>query len=406
MAAIRAASASWLRRLPDGLIDIVLLWLVLRVGLSLIAAVLFVGGGLNQPCVDPNVDNHWITLPPLANQGIAWPLVGIWEHWDACWYAKIAYWGYEPGVASTTFFPLLPMLMAAGSTILGDVSLAALVINGIALVVALFGLRQLVQRDFDIETADRAVLYQVLFPVAFFFFAPYTEALFLAGSVWALLGARRRSWKVAGFAGLAAGLARPLGLVLILPLGWEAAMALRYRMRGASDRTEWIGWRDLGPFVAATTPAIAYVTYLAFTALVVGEPYDVAHNSFIGQTTGLRAPWETIALAWNRLLQLHEIVTLLNLVVLFLFAGLFLAGLRRLPASYSLLVLPQLLLITSQVPNYPLQSAMRYLLVLFPCLVMLALEGRRQWVHLAWALLSTLFLGLLTTLFLQGTFIA
>ena len=394
-----------LARLPEGLTDIVWLWLVLRVGLSLIAVVLLVGGGLPEPCNDRLVNNHWITLPPLDNQGIAFPLVGVWQHWDACWYSKIAYWGYEPGVSSTAFFPLLPLLMAAGANVLGgDVNLAALVVNGIALVVALFGLRELVRLDFDPETADRAVLYQAVFPVALFFFAPFTEALFLAGSVWALLGARRRSWKVAAFAGFVAGLARPTGLVLFLPVGWEAARALRDRWKAHLARNGEIGWRDAGLLVAPVAPLVAYASYVAFTVLV-GEPYAVAYGNFIGDST-LRPPWETIALAWDRLVQVHEVVTLLNLAILFLFLGLFLAGLRRLPASYSLLVLPQLVLITTRVGNYPLQSAMRYLMVLFPCLVMLALVGRRQRLHTAWLALSTLFLGLLTTLFLQNQFIA
>jgi hypothetical protein len=404
MQPIRGRSASWLRRLPVGLLDIVLLWLAVRVALSLLAAVLSVGGGLNPPCSDPNVDNHWITFPPLADQGIAFPFVGVWEHWDACWYAKIAYWGYEAGTGSTAFFPLLPVLMGLGSYVVGDVNFAALIINGIALVVALHGLRELVTYDFDRETADRTVLYQLVFPAAFFFFAPFTEALFLAGSAWALLGARRRRWKVAALAALIAGFARPLGLLLVLPLAWEALMAVRERMGSTPPGTRRVSWRDLGPFLAAAAPAVAAVSYFAFTN-ALGQSYE-ASLSALGLSTDLRPPWESIWLAWDRLMQLHDLVTLLNLGVLAIFLGLFLAGIRRLPASYSLFVLPQLVLITSRIPNYPLMSAMRYLMVLFPCLVVLALIGRNQRFHTAWVLLSALFLGLLTTLFLQGTFIA
>lgn len=195
--------------------DVVWLWGVLRVGLSLVAALLFVGGGLPSPCNQDLLINRWITLPQLDNQGIAFPLVGVWQHWDACWYSKIAYNGYEAGVPSTTFFPLLPLLMSVGSHVVGDdVNLTALVINGIAFIVALFGLGQLVRTDFDERTADRAVLYQAVFPVAFFFFAPFTESLFLACCIWALLAARRQNWLLVAVAGLLAGLARPTGLVL------------------------------------------------------------------------------------------------------------------------------------------------------------------------------------------------
>ncbi len=54
----------------------------------------------------------------------------------------------------------------------------------------------------------------------------------------------------------------------------------------------------------------------------------------------------------------------------------------------------------------PLESAMRYLMVIFPCVVMLALIGRRPLFHRAWLALSLFCLGLLTTLFLLGYFIA
>lgn len=129
----------------------------------------------------------------------------------------------------------------------------------------------------------------------------------------------------------------------------------------------------------------------------------MAHNSFVGQSTSLRLPWETVILAWDRMLVAHDVITLLNLASVVLFVGLFLAGLRRLPVSYSLLVLSQLVLILTQEALYPLMSATRYLMVLFPCFIVLALAGRRQRFHTAWLALSILFLGLLTTLFLQGT---
>ena len=99
----------------------------------------------------------------------------VWQHWDACWYSKIAAYGYETGTSSTNFFQLLPFMMRAVSILVGDdIALAGLVVNAVALVLGLTGLRQLVREDLDGETADRAVLYVAVFPVAFFFFAPFT----------------------------------------------------------------------------------------------------------------------------------------------------------------------------------------------------------------------------------------
>ena len=393
-----------LDHLPDGLIDAAWIWFVLRVGLGLFALVLFIRGGLPGPCNSDLVINGWKTFPPLDDRGIAFPLIGVWQHWDACWYSKIAAHGYEAGASSTNFFPLLPLLMGAGSSVLGgDVALAGLVVNAGALVVGLTGLWQLVHEDFDAATADRTILYVAVFPAAFFFFAPFTEALFLACAVWAVLGARRGDWELAALAGFLAGLTRPQGFILFLPLGWEAARVLRERWRVAEPGTRRLGWRDLAPVLAAAAPLVAFAAYVAFTALVVGQSFIESHGTWA--STGLHLPWEPLALAWVRVIQEHDAVTLLNLGALIVFGVLFAMGIRRLPMSYSLYVLPQFGLILATYPAWPLMSTMRYLLVMFPCFVVLALAGRRKHLHTGWLVLSILFLGLLTALFLQGNFV-
>ncbi len=101
-----------------------------------------------------------------------------------------------------------------------------MVVNAVAFVVALTGLWRLVRRDFDPGVADRTVLYVAVFPVAFFLIAPFTESLFLAAAVWSILGARERRWGLVAVAGLLAGLTRPQGALLVLPLGWEAYRAI------------------------------------------------------------------------------------------------------------------------------------------------------------------------------------
>ncbi len=104
----------------------------------------------------------------------------------------------------------------------------------------------------------------------------------------------------------------------------------------------------------------------------------------------------SVAEAVGRAQQRGDVVSALNVVALGLFVVLFLAGLRRVPVSYSLYVLPQLALIVWRAPAITLMSTMRYCLVLFPCFVVLALVGRHRRFHEAWVVLSVLFLGLLT----------
>jgi Dolichyl-phosphate-mannose-protein mannosyltransferase len=398
------------RAWPDGLLDAAWLWLVLRVGLSLFAAALVIRGGLPGPCDADIAQNGWTTLPPLEDQGLLYPLVGVWQHWDACWYTKIAAYGYEPGVSSTAFFPLLPVLMGTlGRVLGGHLALAGMVVNAIAFIVALTGLWRLVRRDFGSEVADRTVLYVAVFPVAFFLSAPFTESIFLACAVWAILGARERRWGIVAAAGLLAGLTRPQGLLLLLPLGWEATLAVRDRRRsrtrggGPGGGPDGAGRTSAWSPLAALAPAVGFAGFFVYTDVVVGRSPVDAQLAWAG--TGLRSPLDSLALAVTRVGERGDMISALNIVALGLFSVLFLAGLRRLPASYSLYVLPQLGLIWVRAPAIPLMSTMRFCLVLFPCFVVVAIAGRRRRLHEAWVVLSVLFLGLLGAFFVEGRFV-
>jgi hypothetical protein len=285
----------------------------------------------------------------------------------------------------------------------GAIPLAGLVVNAVALILGLMGVRQLVHRDFDAETADRTVLYIVIFPVAFFLFAPFTEALFLACSVWAILAARRRQWGLAILACLLVGLTRPQGMVLFLPVGWEAAMALRERWRAVHAGIGRFSWRDALPLVALAIPVAAYGSFIVYTVVGVGQSYMDAHAAW--SSTMVHMPWDVIPPAWEWGFDQKDPVTLLNTATLIFFTILAVAGIRIVPASYSLFVFPQLALILTQSTVFPLMSTMRYSIVLFPCFVVLALIGRHPRFHTGWVPISTLLLGLMTVLFLEGKFV-
>ncbi|MEX1172113.1 MAG: glycosyltransferase family 39 protein, partial [Chloroflexota bacterium] len=388
-------------RLPDGAANAIWLWLVLRVGLGILGILMVVSREVPTPCQTDIATNGWLTFPPLADGPLTGPLVGVWQHWDACWYSKIAAFGYEPGESSTAFFPLFPLLMRAGAVLVGGVATAGIIVSAIAFVIALTGLWQLIARDVDEATATRTQLYVAIFPVGFFFFAPFTESLFLACAVWAFLGARRGDWELAAVAGFLAALTRPQGILLALPIAWEVVRWWLARRRDP-DHGPW-RLREVMPLGAAAAPILGTLAYFVYTAVVAGRSFIDAQSTWSGGN--LRWPWESIAAAWDRVQETGDVVTLLNLAGLLLFGGLILAGLRRLPLSYSLYVVPQLVLLAIRAPTWPLMSGARYLLVLFPCFVILALAGRNPRFHTAWVVISLLLLGFFATKFLGGSFV-
>ncbi len=394
-------------RLPAGFLDAVGLFLTMRVALGLVALYLWWKGGLPGPCHFELARNGWLTIPPLADEGAGFPLVGVWQRWDACWYSKIAWFGYEPAEMSANFWPLFPALTGVTATVVGgSVAFAGLLVSAIAYIAAMTGLHRLVARDFETVIARRTVLFISIFPSAFFLFAPFTEALFLALAVWSIAMARERRWLLAGLLGLLAGLARIQGVFLVLPLGWEALVA--------AGLTAWRPWRELrlppieiGPLVrgalAASGPLVGFVAFFVYSAAVAGQTPLDTQDAWGGKE--FFPPWDVAAAAWQWTLDRHDPLQALNLVLLALFGLLLIAGLRRLPVAYTLFALPQLVLLATRIQPTPLTSTSRYLLVIFPMFVVLALIPWPR-VRLAWAITSTLFLAILVQAFLVGDYVA
>ncbi len=390
--------------LRDAFRDAIGLFVSLRIVLSLVALYLWFSATLPGPCHFELARNGWSTIPPLADHGVAFPLVGVWQRWDACWYTKVATYGYEAGENSVNFWPLFPLLTGlVGRLLLGSMALGGLVVASVAYVAAMTGLRRLVAFDFDDRIALSTIVAISIFPTAFFFFAPFTESLFLAAAVWAILAARRRWWALAAVAGLLAALTRIQGVFLVLPIGWEALMAWRE-----------VGWRFrerpippagtiLLPTFAALAPVVGFVGFLAFSSIVAGKTPLDTQEAWGGKN--FRPPWAVVEASWRWAVEHHDPLQALNLIALVFFALVTLVGLRRVPVAYSLFAIPQIALVGVRIQPTPLTSTARYLLVVFPVFVILALVPGR-WPRFAWALGSVMLLAMLLAMFLRGEYVA
>lgn len=394
-------------RLPPGLADALALFLTMRFVLGVVVLYLWWRGGLPGPCHFELARNGWMTIPPLADNGAEFPLVGVWQRWDACWYSKIAAFGYEPRELSVNFWPLFPVLAGSVARLVGgSVALGGMIVSAIAYLAAMVGLYRLVARDTDDETARRTMILITIFPSAFFLFAPFTEALFLALAVWTMTLARERRWLLAAILGGLAGLTRIQGVFLALPIGWEAL--------AAAGLTAWRPWRELrlptvawGPLVrgllASFGPLVGFVSFLAYTAAIAGQTPLDTQDAWGGKE--FFPPWDVVAAAWHWAVDRADPLQFLNLVALIVFGALLLVAAKRLPFAYTLFALPQFILLATRIQPTPLTSTTRYVLVLFPAFVIVALIPWRR-VRLAWAIVSILFLAILLREFQTGTFVA
>lgn len=168
------------------------------------------------------------TVPPPAAEAVwrvsSHEVANLLARWDTFFYFTIATDGYhwDPDVFlhyNVVFFPLYPMLMRAGGALVGGHQLiVGLVISLAAFAGALVLLYRLALLEIGEDHAWRVILLISTFPYALYFSAVYTESLFLLLSVAAFYAMRRGRLEWVAVSGLAAGLTRPNGFWLALPL--------------------------------------------------------------------------------------------------------------------------------------------------------------------------------------------
>jgi len=347
------------------------------------AAVAVLAFGLSGRAAD--FDPNGVTTPfGPAGDVLAAPL----GRWDSVWYLAIAGDGYGGG-AREAFFPFYPLVVRIAGVPLGSAlvggALASTALLGVALVV----LHRLVALDHDRAVARNAVLVTALFPMSFFFSAVYSESLFLALSVGAVYAARRERWAWAGTLGALAATTRSAGVLLLVPLAliylWGVDRpGLRARRPLRAD-VLWLGLVPLG--------LVAYCAFLGVQGLDPLAPFhaqEVWFRSFAGPFVGV---WDGAVAAVQGARQLLSgarepvfftpaggdpfVVARHNIE---LFAWLVLGAvavagaLRRLPAAYNAYLLAALALpLSYPVGPQPLMSLPRFLAVLFPLAIWLAL---------------------------------
>jgi hypothetical protein len=198
--------------------------------------------------------------------------------YDAGWYLQLATYGYEylpnrfDRQQNLVFFPAFPVLMSLASLLVARQTLwAGTLLSMVAFAWAARYLYRLARDLMDADRAQTAVLLTCLYPFALFYSAAYTESLFLL----AMLGAwyhLRRDERWPAFAwGLLAGLTRPNGCLLSIPL---ALLVLTPLWRGGRLQRPAGGWASLTDrLVVAAAPGFGMLLYSAWVYDLTGDPF-------------------------------------------------------------------------------------------------------------------------------------
>jgi hypothetical protein len=348
---------------------------------------------------------------PELTHAFADPLLAPLARWDAAWYLRVADSGYGESEARAAFFPLYPLLVRGLAAPFGAspalLLVAAYVVALAAFLAALTLLYRLVSLELGRPLAEPTLLLLALFPGALYFGAPYAESLFLLLSVAAFYAARTRRWAWAGVAAAAAAATRNSGVLLMVPL---ALIWWNSRERRLHDGV-WILIAPLG--------LGAFALYLG---LAEGDALQFAHAHeawYRELKFPLVGAWDALVAAWDGLRQVvsnqREVVYFdraggdpirvgaLNLMLFgsLVFGVLACVGVfRRLPLAYGVWVAISLLLPLSEpVTPEPLMSLPRFLAVLFPIFMWLALWSEERGATARVAALSAAGLGLFTAQF-------
>jgi hypothetical protein len=286
--------------------------------------------------------------------------------WDGDWYHALADRGYGgvPG-EGIRFFPLYPYLgRAVGWLFLGHVTIGLLVVaNGAALVAGMLLHRLALEETGDEALAKRSAWLLALFPGAFVLVWGYAESLMLVAVIGAFLALRRQAWWLAGAMALAAGLARPLGLFLVLPALWEVSRDWR-EVRGR----DWLG--RAAAVLGAPLGTLAFLVYAELSGPGFLEPI-AAQSRYRGPSTD---PLSRIIDAVADLFRYYQLSDAVHPPMVLAVIALTVVVARRWPLRYALFTVPVVLVSLSA---ESLNSFERYGLNAFPLVLALATLTKR-----------------------------
>jgi len=197
-----------------------------------------------------------------------------WWRWDANPYTQIAHDGYHYRYF-TTFFPLFPLLMHSTGFFFGGSPLANYAAGIILANSFFYGVLvlfyKLVSKDFGHKVAKSALVYLAFAPYAIFFFAGYTESLFLLLMLAISLLLDRGKpldWWLAGLCGFLIALTRPTGIILTIP--FLIVFMQKFSIHTLLTRKNWP--QKLNVLLTILLTPAGLLTYMLYLWIALGNP--------------------------------------------------------------------------------------------------------------------------------------
>jgi hypothetical protein len=208
---------------------------------------------------------HWFRWPEGYFQPEFRSVLGVLAAWDGRWYDQVARNGYLliPGHQSDpAFFPLYPILLRAGHAVGFSYAAAGIAISNIVLLAGLVAFYRLGRELLPERDAYRASVFAAIAPMGFAFSMVYPESVVFTSMALAGLCAVRGRWLPCALFAAVATLARPQGILIVLPVAtavWRAWPLLAPRARGLAA-------------AAVAAPLAALLSYPLYLGQALGDP--------------------------------------------------------------------------------------------------------------------------------------
>lgn len=386
---IKTKVKNWWDKLDPSWKTGTLVFLIARIWLTIIGAVIFFTGWFPRLCDMDACQLYWGMTPVLT--GWRGALLGMWQRWDTLHYQVIATSGYSSAV-ETAFFPGYPLLAHAVSIFLHISELATLLlVSNIFCWLCFVFLHRVTQELFDLPTARKAVIFLAVFPTSFFLFGGYPQSMILFFTLFCYWQAKNGNWFLASLAAFLAGLTHGTIIPLCLMLAWQVFV----KVRKTRFSIYWVAL--MTPFL----PLAGIALFLAWRTSQGFVSYAWVQSFFHERIPSL--PWTTLIAEFSLLTKSTGVSLWLNFWFLIFTAVVAIWSIYKLPVELKIFsVSTWLFFLFTRTISDPLKSIARFSLMIFPIFIMLAIISKRNFFRFLLPLSASLFSVLAVFFFLWG----
>lgn len=330
--------------------------------------------------------------------------LSIWTNWDGNNYIVIAREGYSNlGEQFFAFFPLYPLLIRIVRFIFGiSFPYAGILISRGALLFAIIFFIKLIEQDFSKKIAYRSAWYMLIFPTSFFFFATYTEGLFLFINLATWYFIKTKKYTFAFIFGFLCPLTRLLGIIMSPIIFLEYLRSIKFEFKQIKL-----------PIITSIAPILGlglyglynyyhtqdFFNFLNAQKYWAGYGREGYNNPFVIIADNVVSSFSNFSEEGFLILGYFDLwFTLFALFIL-----IYILIKKVIPFTY---VVWGWIFFLIPIVTGSLVSMPRYVLVLFPIFIVLAKLAENQYVDKIYTIISLLLLTNLLYMFIFGIWVA